>query len=197
MHPLPLLAAVGWQLDSLQTMPVNHSATPGPNLSKCLWMRSTIGCGHWVWGTGFLLTDTSVRFMKVVVVVGGRVVVVVGGRVVLLVLVVVTVVCVGRVESSAPPLSEAMRVSHASATSRIMMNTACFIGVWVCLFKGLLSRGIERLSRGQGRQRPTTIAISPAATTWCGSLREVSVVRYLPYLISVSIGKPKPSFHSE
>ena len=128
--------------------------------------------------------------MKVVVVTGGRVVVVVGGRVVLLVL----VVFVGRAGSSVPSLSEAMSVIHARAISRIMMNAACFIGVWVCLFKGLLSRGIERLSRGQGRQRPTTIAISPAATTWCGSLREVSVVRYLPYLILVAIGKPKPIF---
>lgn len=129
--------------------------------------------------------------MKVVVVTGGRVVVVVGGRVVLLVLV---VVFVGRAGSSVPPLSEATSAIHASAVSRTMINIACFIGVWVCLFKGLLSRGIERLSRGQGRQVPTTIAISPAATTRCGRLRKVSVVRYLLYLIWVAIGKPKPSF---
>lgn len=85
--------------------------------------------------------------MKVVVV-GGMVLVVAKGRVVLVVVVVLTVVSVVRAGVSAPPLSEAARVSHASAVNRIMMNTACFIGVWVCLFKGLLSRGIERLSRG-------------------------------------------------
>jgi hypothetical protein len=130
-------------------------------------------------GGEFPITDTSVRFMKVVVV-GGIVLVVVGGMVVLLVLVVVMVVCVGCAGISAPVPSEATRLNHASVAIKITRNIAFFIEVWLCVFKGLLGRGIERLSRGQGRQLPTTTAIAPAATTWCGSLREVSAVRYLP-----------------